>query len=122
MPTPILQIYSDFRELDDQGKEIGEGRGYTQPTPTPRQVRDTVNLKDGVGEGTDTTWAASNISTPPPTVSLLETNENQSSVRLLVEYGNESTFNFNSELADPVIPRRIQIVVGFLENSYNRHV
>jgi hypothetical protein len=122
MPTPILQIYSDFRDLDDNGNILSDRRGYTQPTPTPRQVRDTVNLKDGVGEGTDTTWAASNISTPPPTVSLLETNENQSSVRLLVEYGNESTFDFNSELADPVIPSRIKIVVGFLENSYNRHV
>ena len=122
MPTPILQVYSDFRELDEQGNIIGIDKDYTQPTPTPQQVRDTVNLKDEVGLGNYNSWAASAVSYPPPTVSLLETNATQSSVRLLVEYGNESTFNFDSAVARPVIPARIKIVVGFLENSYNRHV
>ena len=126
MPTPILQVYSDYREneVDVDGNPTSTrliGKDYTQPTPTPQQVHEMVPMKDSSPGEADPSWK--NVQAlDPPTVSLLDTNENQSKVQLLVEYGNTSSPNWNSRNATPVIPSRIKIVVGFLENSYNRHV
>ena len=127
MPTPILQVYSNYREnqADVDGNPLSDillGKDYTQPTPTPQQVHEMVPIKNSSSsQSEDAAWK--NVDAlDPPTVSLLNTNETQSKVQLLVEYGNQSQANWSGRNAVPVIPSRIKIVVGFLENSYNRHV
>ena len=122
-PTPILQVYSDYPG-NRHGSKVKYHKDYTQPTPSPDQIKKIVPLDREVGAGQGDDWKKS-ISQPPPAVSVLESDDSQTYVKLLVEYGNESEFA-DVELAigvgNPIIPERIKIVVGFLENSYNRHV
>jgi hypothetical protein len=119
-PTPILQVYSDYRE----DPKLKYHKDYTQPTFTPDQIKEIVPLDRATPIGQADGWKH-NISKPPPTVSMLESDDNQTYVKLLVEYGNESEFSTTWDAVGvgfPIIPGRIKIVIGFLENSYNRHV
>ena len=111
-PTPIIQVYSSWSWYDN---------AYRQPTPQPEVVRALIPI-GGVTTPNDVFSWASNVNRVYPTVKMLETKESQSSVKLFVQYGNDSNFWYDGSFANPDIPYNLQIVVGFLENSYHRHV
>ena len=130
MPTPILQVYSQGEgEASMVGGKLETGIGeqnssYKQPTPTPAQVKGIVPLDQEFSHAAPDAWSTT-AGYSPPTVRMISADEKgsgQSFVDLLVEYGNFSQFSRDGSFGPPCIPESIKIVVGFLENSYQRHV